>query len=90
MNVKIVKLKEYNNDSVSLLVQIILTELLGIFAVISLINNAFMPVFYSIITLVMFVMAYNNLKFYKKKYMTLIYIIIGLFVLITTLAEYMF
>lgn len=90
MNVKVVELKEYSNDNVGLLVQIILTELLGIFAIISLINSAFMPVFYSIITLTMFSMAYNNAKFYKKKYMTSIYIIIGLFVLVTTLTEYLF
>ncbi|MBQ9071735.1 MAG: hypothetical protein IJY25_01070 [Bacilli bacterium] len=90
MSTKIVDIKEYSSDEVGLLVQVVLTELLIIFAIISIISDAFMPAFYSIIAMTMFTMAYNNKKIYKKKYMTSVYVIVGLFVAITTIVEYIF
>ena len=87
MNTKIVDVKEYSNNEVSLLTQVILTELLIIFGIISIFTSIFMPVFYVIISLLMFNMAYNNVKFFKKKYMTIVYIIIGLYVLVATIME---
>lgn len=89
MKTKIIDIKEYSSKEVGLLTQAILTELLIIFAVIIIISDAFMPTFYSIIIMLMFNMAYNNQKFYKKKYMTSIYIIVGIFVTITTILEYL-
>ena len=88
MKTKIVDLKEYSSKEVGLLVQVVLTELVLIFGIIIIISEAFLPAFYSVISMVMFTMAYNNIKFYKKRYMTSIYIIIGLFVAITTIVEY--
>ena len=90
MGTKIVDIKEYSSKEVGLLVQAVLTELMLIFGIISIISDKFFPAFYAIITMIMFVMAYNNVKFFKKKYMTSIYIIIGLFVALTTLVEYVF
>ncbi|MBQ2946561.1 MAG: hypothetical protein IJE04_01750 [Bacilli bacterium] len=90
MSTKIVDLKEYSSKEVGLLVQVVLTELVLIFGIINLISDAFMPAFYAILSMILFTMAYNNVKFYKKRYMTSIYIIIGLFVAITTLVEYVF
>ena len=89
MHTKIVDLKEYSSKEVGLLVQAVLTELMIIFSIINLISDIFMPAFYAIIVMIMFTMAYNNVKFYKKKYMTSVYVIVGIFVLITTLVEYM-
>ena len=90
MNQKVVELKEYSSKEVGLLVQVVLTELMIIFAIINLISDAFMPAFYAILTMIMFTMAYNNIKFYKKKYMTSVYVVVGIFVLITTIVEYVF
>ena len=90
MHTKIIELKEYSSKEVGLLVQAILMELLLIFGIINIITNVFMPAFYAIIVMIMFTMAYNNQKFYKRKYMTGIYSIVGLFVLIATLVEYVF
>ena len=90
MHTKIVELKEYSSKEVGLLVQVVLMELLLIFGIINIITDVFMPAFYAIIVMIMFTMAYNNQKFYKRKYMTGIYSIVGLFVLITTLVEYVF
>ena len=90
MKTKIVDIKEYSSKEVGLLTQVILTELIIIFSIISLIIKEFVPAFYTVISLLMFNMAYNNVKFYKKKYMTSIYIIVGLFVAFSTLIEYVF
>ena len=90
MNTKIVDLKEYSSKEVGLLVQAVLIEILIIFGIINLISDVFMPAFYAIMTMIMFTMAYNNKKFYKKKYMTSVYVIVGLFVAITTIVEYIF
>ncbi len=88
MNTKIVDVKTYKNDEVGILVQVVLTELLIIFAIIDLMSDKFMPAFYAIIVMLMFTMAYNNKRIYKRKYMTPIYIVVGIFVLITTIIEY--
>jgi len=90
MKVKIVDLKEYNCDEVGLLVQVVLIELLLIFAIINMITNVFMPAFYAILAMLMFTMAYNNKKIYKRKYMTSVYMIVGIFVTISTLMEFVF
>lgn len=90
MNTKVVEIKEYSNKEVGLLTQAILTELVLIFLVISILSSAFMPALYGILTLLMFNLAYNNIKIFRKRYMTSVYVITGLFVLITTIVEYVF
>lgn len=83
-NVKIIELKEHTNRAVSLLVQIILLEMIIVFGVVMIFEPSLNKVLYTLIGLIMFSMAYNNFKFYKKKYMTLIYIIFGIFIIINT------
>lgn len=90
MHTKIVDLKEYTSKEVGLLVQAVLIELVIIFGIITIISDKFLPALYSVLSMIMFTMAYNNKKFYKKKYMTVVYVIVGLFVAITTLIEYVF
>lgn len=90
MNTKIIEIKEYSNKEVGLLTQAVLTELVIIFAVISMLSQAFMPAFYAVMTMLLFNLAYNNKKIFKRKYMTSVYTIVGLFVLITTIVEYIF
>ena len=88
MSTKVIDIKEYSSKEVGLLVQVVLTELLIIFGIISMFSKEFLGTMYAIISMVMFTMAYNNKKIYKKRNMTAIYIIIGLFVAITTIIEY--
>ena len=90
MKTKIVDLKEYSSNEVGLLVQVVLIELLIIFSVINLITDVFMPAFYAILAMIMFTMAYNNKRIYKRKYMTSVYLIVGIFVTISTIVEYVF
>lgn len=85
---KIVNLKEYSNKEVGLLVQIVLMEELIIFAILSMIVKEFLDPLYIILGMIMFTMAYNNKRIYKRKYMTSVYIIVGLFVIISTLIGY--
>lgn len=85
MSIKTVKVKEYDNKEVSLLTQVILTEFVVIFGIISIFTDIFMPVFYIIISILLFNIAYNNYKVFKKKYMTAVYIIIGAYILVTTI-----
>ena len=90
MKTRIVDLKEYSSKEVGLLTQAILTEILIIFGITTIFGDSFMPAFYGTIIMLMFNMAYNNIKFYKKKYMTFVYILVGCFVAITTILEYVF
>ena len=90
MSTKIVNLKEYSNKEVGLLVQVILIEVLIIFAIISMFAKEFLDPLYVILGLILLTMAYNNKKIYKRKYMTPIYIIVGIYVLINTLIGYIF
>ncbi len=90
MHTKVVELKEYTNDKLSLLTEVVLLEATIIFGVISLIASEFLPVFYIVMSLLLFNFAYNNYRFFKKKFMTIIYILAGLFVLITTILEFIF
>ena len=91
MHTKVVDLKEYSNKEISLFIQVVLIAEMIIFAIINLItNNMFELVFYAIVSMIMFVMAYNNAKFYKKRYMTSVYIVVGIFVLVTTVMEHLF
>ena len=90
MKTKVVDLKEYSSNEVGLLVQVVLIELLLIFAIINLLTDVFMPAFYAILAMIMFTMAYNNVRIYKRKHMTKVYVIVGIFVTISTLVEYVF
>ena len=90
MHTKVIELKEYSNKEVGLLVQAVLVEVLIIFAIISILVKEFLNPFYIILSLIMFTMAYNNKKIFKRKYMTQICRILGIFIFITTLMEYAF
>ena len=88
MNTKIINIKKYNNDNVGILAQVVLTEMVIIFAIIGILDKALMPIFYFVISLVLLCMAYNNKKIYKRKYMTAICLYVSIFVIISTILEY--
>lgn len=80
------EIKDNNNyRTVSVLIQVVLLELFIIFAFISIFNNLFMNVVYVILSLTMFVMAYNNYTIFNRKLITWIYVFFGLFILISEL-----
>lgn len=86
MNTKVMDIKFIKKEDIGIILQILLLILVIIFGIIYwLKNTSFM--FYIFVSLLMFVMAFNNKYIYKKKYMTLVYVLVGLFVLISTLVE---
>ena len=90
MKTKIVNIKEYSSNEVGFLVQVVLIELLIIFAIINTLTDVFVPAFYAILAMLMFTMAYNNKKIFKRKCMTFFYLLTGLFATITAVMEYIF
>ena len=79
-NVEIYEIKSFSFKRVSLYIQIFLIICLVGTLIASLFikdNEIMSLVLYGILSLLMFIMAYNNKNFYKRKYMTYIYLIIG-------------
>ncbi len=64
----------------SLVMQFILLILLICFLISSFITNNYSYT-YIIMGLLLLVMSYNNKVFYKRKYMTFIYLIVGIYVI---------
>lgn len=85
-NVEFIEIKSFTFKQISLYVQLFLY--LCIFGLlISLIfmtdKDLIMTILYGVLSLTMLVMAYNNQKFYKKKYMTYIYLVISVILILS-------
>lgn len=77
-NVEIYDLKTFQFKKISLYVQIFLIIcLLGALIASIFVKNTelMILILYGILALLMLIMAYNNQKFYKRKYMTYIYLV---------------
>lgn len=87
-NVEVIEIKSLNYKKIALYTQIVLSLLLLIFGVITMFfNSDFMPVVYILLSLVLFIMAWNNYKIYKRKYITVIYLLFGIVTLISFILE---
>ena len=76
-NVEIYDLKTFKFKNISLYVQIfLLICLLGVLIASLFVKNKELItlILYGVLSLLMLIMAYNNKKFYKRKYMTYIYL----------------
>ena len=82
MNKKLMT-KKINN--IGLLVQFILAVIVIILSIISIFVNELFQFAEIVISLTLFVIAYNNQKIYKRKMFTIIYTLIGIFILISAL-----
>lgn len=78
--------------TVPLLAQILFTEAVFIFAIVSLFEPVFLSVFYMVVGITLLIMAYNNYIYYKKKYfnaacifLSAIYIILAIYFIFSTL-----
>ncbi len=87
MNTKVVDVKFINKKQIGITLQVIFSVLFVLFGLLYLINKSNKTIFYIIVSLLLFTTAFNNQITYKRKYMTVIYILSGLLVLITTLLE---
>ena len=78
--------------TVPLLAQILFTEAVFIFAIVSLFETMFLPVFYIVVGITLLIMAYNNYTYYKKKYfntacmvLSAIYAILAVYFIVSTI-----
>ncbi len=75
------------DKKIGLFVQFVLCICTIIFFIVSLFEKSFFILVEVLIALTLFAMAYNNSKIYKRKYFTIVYIIFGSFILISSLLE---
>lgn len=80
--------------TIPLLAQILFTEAVFIFAIVSLFEPVFLSVFYIVVGITLLIMAYNNYVYYKKKYFntaciffSAIYIILAIYFIVSTLIK---
>ena len=79
-NVEVYEIKSFSFKKISLYVQLFLIFcLIGTLIAYFLLKNKeiITLVLYGVLSLLMLIMAYNNKNFYKRKYMTYIYLIIS-------------
>ena len=67
--------------------QFIMFLLFIIFLIISIFVKGLDILLYIIMSLLLFLMSYNNYKIYKRKYMSPIYLIFGIIVLVKVIME---
>lgn len=72
----------YINETM-LLLQALLTLFLIVFGIMSCFEAALMPIFTSLFGLLCFFMAYNNFKTYRRKGITIIYLLAGVVALLS-------
>ena len=78
--------------TIPLRAQILFTEAVFIFAIVSLFEATFLPVFYIVVGITLLIMAYNNYTYYKKKYfntacavLSAIYAILAVYFIVSTI-----
>lgn len=89
-NVEIFEIKSFSFKRISLYVQIFLTIcMFGTLVASFFVKNTHIInlILYGVLALLMLVMAYNNKIFYKRKYMTYIYLIISVILIISIVVE---
>lgn len=87
-NVEVVEIKSFNSKKVFLYLQVFLSVLLLIFGIITMFfNKDFMIGVYLLLSLVLFMMAWNNFKIYKRKYISILYTIFGIITLVSFILE---
>lgn len=85
-NVKVIEIK--TNRAITLYLQIFLIILLAILGVITLFfNKDMLTVVYFILSAILCLMAWNNHKFYKRKYMSILYLGFALLTLVSGILE---
>lgn len=87
-NVEVVEIKSFNSKKVLLYLQVFLSILLLIFGIITIFfNSDFMLGVYILLSLVLFMMAWNNYTIYKRKYVSILYTLFGFITLISFILE---
>ncbi len=89
-------LREYKDFKINipLLAQVLFTEAVFIFAIVSLFEPIFLPIFYIVVGVTLLIMAYNNYIYYKKKYfnlacifLSIIYTVLAIYFIVSTILD---
>ncbi len=88
-NVEIIDIKSFSFKRISLYVQLfLLICLVGSFIAYFFVDTEIMmPIIYAVLALLMLIMAYNNKNFYKRKYMTYIYLVLSVILIGSVVVE---
>lgn len=88
-NVEIIEIKSFSFKYISLYVQMfLLVCLLGTIIASFFIHTEIMTlILYGVLALMMLIMAYNNKIFYKRKYMTYIYLVLSVILIGSIVVE---
>lgn len=89
-NVEVFEIKSFSFKRISLYIQLFLIIcLIGTLVAYFLMKNKdiITLVLYGVLSLLMLIMAYNNKNFYKRKYMTYIYLIISVILIGSIVVE---
>lgn len=78
---------EKNND-LGLMIQFILIFWIIVFSIITLLEQAFFNGMEILISLTLLVMAYNNHKTFKRKYLTLVYILAAIIIILSLFIKF--
>ncbi len=89
-NVEFIEIKSFSFKQISLYVQLFLYLcILGLMIALALVKEKELvtTILYGVLSLTMLVMAYNNKNFYKKKYMTYIYLVISVILIFSVVGR---
>ncbi len=89
-NVEIIEIKSFSFKYISLYVQMfLLVCLLGTIVASFIVDNTELMnlILYGVLALLMLIMAYNNKIFYKRKYMTYIYLVFSVILIGSIVVE---
>lgn len=76
-----------SNNDVGLLIQIILVFFVLVFSIITFFQPIFLVMSEILVAFLMFIMAYNNQKTFKRKGITYVYIITGIIMLLLSIVS---
>ena len=76
--------KIHDGNILGVTLQFIVTIFVVVMGVLSLFFDDIFPIFEIIMAVDLFLMAYNNVKIYKQAHLTIIYIAVGIFLIITS------
>lgn len=87
MNTKVVDVKIKRLFNPTMVIQFLLFIALIVVGIMFIFNRNIGNVFYGILALTLLCLAYNNYKFFHKKYMNYLYIIFAIYLIISIIID---
>ena len=87
MNTKVVDVKIKRLFNPTMVIQFLLFIALIVVGIIFIFNRDIDNIFYGILALNLLLLAYNNYKFFHKKYMNYLYIIFAIYLIISIIID---